>query len=113
MHELGIANEILAVAVSESERHAAKGVSSIRLRVGVLRAVEPGNLSFLFEHVARGSVAEGATIEIDEEPVRIMCPSCGISDARSLCWECPTCGRAGISATGGDTLEIVSLELDT
>jgi hydrogenase nickel incorporation protein HypA/HybF len=112
MHELGVANEILGVAVSEAERHGSRKVSSIRLRVGVLRAIEPGNLSFLFEHVARGTVAEGATLEIDEEPVRVECPSCGVSDARSMPWECPTCGGAGLSATGGDALEIVFLEID-
>ncbi|MBI5904719.1 MAG: hydrogenase maturation nickel metallochaperone HypA [Deltaproteobacteria bacterium] len=112
MHELGVANEILNIALSESDRHAAKKVVSIRLRVGVLRAIEPGNLSFLFGHVARGTPADGAVLEIDEEPVRVDCPSCGVSDARSIPWECPTCGGAGISATGGESLEIVSLELD-
>ncbi len=113
MHELGIANEILGVAVSEADRHGAKKVSSIRLRVGVLRAVVPENLSFLFGHVARGTVAEGAALEIEEEPVRVECPSCGIADVRSIPWECPKCRGAGISATGGDSLEIVSLEIDT
>ncbi|RJP22432.1 MAG: hydrogenase maturation nickel metallochaperone HypA [Deltaproteobacteria bacterium] len=112
MHELGVANEILNIALSESDRHAAKKVVSIRLRVGVLRAIEPGNLSFLFGHVARGTPADGAVLEIDEEPVRVDCPSCGVSEARSIPWECQTCGGAGISATGGESLEIVSLELD-
>ncbi len=112
MHELGIANEILDVALSEAERHAAKKVTSIRLRVGVLRAVEPGNLSFLFEHLARGTPAEGALIEIVEEPVRVDCEACGVFEAHSFLLECPRCKGPGVSVTGGDSLSIVSLDVD-
>ena len=113
MHELGIANEILGVALSEADRHAAKKVTSIRLRVGVLRAIEPENLSFLFGHLARGTPAEGALLEIVEEPVRVECASCGVSDARAFAFECPRCKGPDISVTGGDSLSLLSLDVDT
>ena len=112
MHELGVANEILDTALSEAVRHAAKRVTSIRLRVGVLRAIEPENLSFLFGHLARGTTAEGALLEIVEEPVRIECPACGPSEARAFTFECPRCKASGASVTGGDALAILSLDIE-
>ena len=112
MHELGVAGEILDVALSEADRHAAGKVTSIRLRVGVLRAIEPGNLSFLFGHLARGTAAEGALLEIEEEPVRVECGACGVSEASSFTVECPRCKGAGVSVTGGDSLSILSLDID-
>lgn len=112
MHELGVANEILDVALSEADRHAAKKVTSIRLRVGVLRAIEPENLSFLFEHLSRGTVAEGALLEIEEEPIRVECAACGVSEARSFTVECPRCNGSSVSVTGGDSLLILSLYID-
>ena len=112
MHELGVASEILEVALSEADRHAAKKVTSIRLRVGVLRAIEPGNLSFLYEHLARGTPAEGALLEIVEEPVRVECEACGVSEVHSFTWECPRCKGTGVSMTGGDSLSILSLDVD-
>ena len=112
MHELGIANEILDIALNETERHAAKKVTSIRLRVGVLRSIEPENLSFLFEHLARGTPAEGALLEIVEDPVRVECEACGVSEAPSFTWECPRCKGSGVSVTGGDSLSILSLDVD-
>ena len=112
MHELGVASEILEVALSEAGRHAAKKVTSIRLRVGVLRAIEPGNLTFLFEHLARGTAAEGALLEIVEEPVRVECEACGVSEASSFTLECPRCKGVGVSLTGGDSLSILSLDIE-
>jgi len=112
VHELGVAGEILDVALAEAGRHAAKKVTSIRLRVGVLRAVEPDNLAFLFEHLARGTLAEGARLEVVEEPIRVDCPACGPSEARAFPLECPRCKEPGVSVTGGDTLSILSLDID-
>ncbi len=112
MHELGIANEILDIALTESERHAAKKVTSIRLRVGVLRSIAPENLSFLFEHLARGTPAEGALLDIVEEPVRVECETCGVSEALSFTLECPRCKGSVVSVTGGDSLSILSLDVD-
>jgi len=113
VHELAVASEILEVALSEADRHAARKVTSIRLRVGVLRAIEPENLSFLFEHIARGTPAEGALLEIVEDPVRVECEACGVSEASSLTWECPRCKGTGVSVTGGDSLTILSLDIDS
>ncbi len=112
MHEFGVASEILDVALSEAERHAAKKVTSILLRVGVLRAIEPEHLSFLFAHLAHGTPADGARLEILEEPLRAECPACGPFEARSIAWECPVCKGPVAAASGGDSLEIVSLEVD-
>jgi len=112
VHELGVASEILEVALTEADRHAAKKVTSIRLRVGVLRAIEPGNLSFLFEHLARGTPAEGALLEIVEDPVRVVCEACGVSETPSFTVECPRCQGAGVSVTGGDSLSVLSLDVE-
>ena len=112
MHELGVAGEILDVALSEADRHAAKKITSIRLRMGVLRGIEPENLSFLFEHLARGTPAEGALLEIVEEPVRVECEACGASEASTFTYECPRCKGTGVSVTGGDSLLILSLDVD-
>ena len=112
MHELGVANEVLNVVLSEAERHAARKVESVSLRVGVLRAIEPEHLSFLFSHLAHGTLADGATLDIREEPVRVECAACGVSEARSMPWECPRCRGSSITTRGGDSLDIISLEID-
>lgn len=112
MHELGIAEEILGVVLSEAGRNQAKKVSAIRLRVGVVRAIEPEQMAFIFEHIARDTPAEGAVLHIEEVPVRVECATCGVMEARSFAWECPKCKGFEISVQGGDTLEIVSIDIE-
>lgn len=111
MHELGLAGEILDVVLSEARRNGARRVTAVTLRVGVLRAIEPEQISFLFAHLAQGTAADGARMEVLEDPVRVGCPACGASEARRIVWECPRCRGSGVVATGGDALEIVSLEV--
>jgi hydrogenase nickel incorporation protein HypA/HybF len=111
LHELGIASEILDVALSEAQRHGAAKVSEVRLRVGVLRAVEPEHLRFLFGHLARGTPADGAVVAVEEVPVRVKCAACGVSEAYSAVWLCPRCQAADVEVTGGEALEIVSIDI--
>lgn len=112
MHELGIAGEILNVVQQEAEKHEAKKVTAVTVRVGVLRGIVPENLRFLFESLAGGTIAFGAPMVIEEEPVRIECVACGTMEASAMAWECPSCKCPDIAVRGGDSLRIVSVELD-
>jgi hydrogenase nickel incorporation protein HypA/HybF len=112
VHELGVASEILGIVLSESARHKANKVTRVKLRVGVLRGIVPENLLFLFSHIARGTPAENAALEIEEETVRVECGSCGTSESPSFVMECPACGGSGIKVGCGDSLLVVSIEMD-
>lgn len=113
MHELGIATEILDIALAEAKKHGGNRIAAVHLRVGVLRGVVPEHLLFLFGHVAKGTIAEDARIAIEEEPVRIDCEACGPSEAREFALECPDCGNPCGKIEGGDDLRIVSIDIDT
>lgn len=112
MHELGIAGEILSAALAEAGRHGAARVLSVTVRVGVLRGIVPDHLRFLFGHMARGTIAEGAVLAIEDEPVRVACPACGTIASGSIVLSCPACGREEIRLDGGDALSVVSLDID-
>jgi hydrogenase nickel incorporation protein HypA/HybF len=113
LHELGIATEILDIALAEAQKHGGNRITAVSLRVGVLRGVVPEHLFFLFGHVAKGTIAEDARLEIEEEPVRIECEACGPFEAREFIFECPACKRPSGKVAGGDALRIVSIDIDT
>ena len=112
MHELGIASDIQSIALSDAEKHGARTIGRVTIRVGVLRGVVPGHLSFLFGEVARETIAAGAVLDVEEEPVRIVCGTCGTTEAREFTFECPACKAPCGRVEGGDALRIVSLDID-
>jgi hydrogenase nickel incorporation protein HypA/HybF len=65
MHELGITENIIAIAASHAQ--GAK-VRRITLTIGQLSAVMPEAIRFCFDVCARGSPLEGAALEIEEPP---------------------------------------------
>ncbi|MBI5342703.1 MAG: hydrogenase maturation nickel metallochaperone HypA [Deltaproteobacteria bacterium] len=112
MHELGIARDILDIAVAEAEKHGGCRITRVDLEVGVLRGVVPENLAFLFGHVAMGTIAEGARLAIEEQPARVACEACGPVEARGFTIACPACGSPAVKVEGGDALRILSIDID-
>ena len=109
MHELALAQAVLDVV---AEHAGERPVERVEVRVGALRQVVPGSLAFCFEAVARGTVAEGAELAIEQVPVRISCRRCG-GDAEldGFPLACPACGGVDVEVTAGEEFLIESLEV--
>ena len=63
MHELALATEVVDICAGRAEGAC---VLRVRLEVGRLAAVAPDALRFCFDACARGTVVEGAALEIIE-----------------------------------------------
>lgn len=112
MHELGIATEIVAAAVSQGEKHGAARITTVTVRVGVLRGIVPDSLRMYFDLAARGTPAEGAALEIEDDAAVVVCPGCGERPVSGLALSCPACGRDGVRLSGGDSLQLVSIDIE-
>jgi hydrogenase nickel incorporation protein HypA/HybF len=78
---------------------------SIRIEVGHLAAVLPDSLRFCFELCARGSTAEGATLEIIETPGEAICDACGQSIVLASPMGRCACG-GGLKIIAGEELKM-------
>jgi hydrogenase nickel incorporation protein HypA/HybF len=109
MHELSIASAILDTA----GRHAAgRRVTVVSLRVGELRQVVPDTLAFYWEHVARGTICDGARLDQELVAARLRCGPCGAEWAMGEAdFRCGGCGRAAEVAAGQE-LEVESIEVE-
>ena len=109
MHELSVA----AAVVDTVERHArGRRVTAVTLRVGHMRQVVPDSLSFYFEHVARGTVCEGARLEIEQVPAELRCEDCEQTWLpRDAAFRCPRCDGAG-RVERGEEMEVESIEVE-
>ena len=109
MHELSLASAIIATV----ERHAAgRRVTAVRLQVGHLRQVVPASLEFYFEHVARGTVVEGARLEQEAIPARLRC-SCGhLWELDGIDFRCAACGVADAVVVSGEEFLVESIDVE-
>ena len=86
-------------------------VHSVRVEVGALCAVVPDAMTFCFDLVTEGTVAAGATLEIDLRPGEARCRRCGagfeLTDPILLC----ACGSADVEVLAGRDLRILSMEV--
>lgn len=110
MHELALAQSVVTILCEEAKRHGLARVDAFRLQVGELRAVVPEMLETCLEAVGRGTVAEGARVELEIVPGRARC-GCGEEfTVGELLFLCPGCGRPGGVIIAGQELTLVELE---
>jgi hydrogenase nickel incorporation protein HypA/HybF len=113
MHELSIAQSLLEVVEKEAAPFNKAKVTLIKLRVGKLSGVVPDALRFAFEIIRKGSVAEDASLDIEEVPISIKCNECRkIIVAEDPFMICPHCDGSNVEMVAGKELEIRELEID-
>jgi hydrogenase nickel incorporation protein HypA/HybF len=114
MHELGIMESTLELAMREVERHQAKTVQTITLRIGELTAVETDALRFAFEALKPGTPMENARLVVEAVPGRALCKACSHEFATGAngFLGCPQCGAYTGCLTAGREIELARLELD-
>ena len=113
MHELAIAEGILDAAIPEAQRHGAKRVLEVRLKIGELSGVLPYYMQECFRIAAAGTIAESAQLKIERIGVEILCRDCGYEgpvDRKKI--RCPHCGSAELKLIRGREYYVDSLEVE-
>lgn len=113
MHELSIAQALMAQVLRASHDHGGGKVRMIRLSVGALSGVEPPLLARAFTIARAGTLADEAELQIETPPIRVRCPDCGAeTEAQVNRLVCGQCGNWRVTLTSGEELLLLSLELD-
>jgi hydrogenase nickel incorporation protein HypA/HybF len=112
MHELSLCEGIREVIEDRARAHAVTAVRAIRLEIGRFAGVEKPALAFAFDVVMRGSVAEGARLEMIDLPGRAMCYDCAQEvEIDHRLSPCPACGGGRLLPVAGDEMRIRDMEV--
>jgi len=113
VHEVGIIQEAVRMAVEAARHQGASRVTCIRLRVGVMSGVVPEALSFAFDLAIRETMAQGATLEIETVTPACWCARCQQEfDCADYVNECPQCGDMSNELRRGKELDLISVEVE-
>ncbi len=112
MHEMSLALSVLQIVEDAARPHLPARVTCVRLEIGALAAVESEALRFCFDAVTRGSLAEGATLEIELAPGRGLCLACGQEVVvEAMVADCPGCGDGPVQAVGGTQMRVRDFDI--
>jgi hydrogenase nickel incorporation protein HypA/HybF len=113
MHEMALAGGVLQVIEQAAREQRFARVRTVWLEVGRLAAVEPEAMRFCFDAVVRGSVAEGARLELQVAAAEGWCLRCERAFAPEARFDpCPHCGGYEVRVEGGEQMRVTELEVD-
>ncbi len=113
MHEMSLAEGVLQIMEAQAKAQNFKRVKTVWLEIGELSHVDPEAIAFCFDAVTRGSIADGAKLEIVRTPGQAWCHDCAEQvDVRSLADPCPKCNGHKVQVTSGDDMRVKELEVD-
>jgi hydrogenase nickel incorporation protein HypA/HybF len=113
MHEMSIAESLVDLIEDEARREGFAHVRRIVVKLGALGHIDPAALLFCFDAVARGTVAQGASLDMETVPGTGWCPQCQRSVAITQRYDlCPACGQSHVQMMAGDELRLAELEVE-
>ncbi|WP_028587024.1 hydrogenase maturation nickel metallochaperone HypA [Desulfocurvus vexinensis] len=111
MHEMSIAQSLVAIIKEEMEKHGLTRLHAVRVCHGRLAALVPDALAFAFEACTLGTPMQGVRLELAEIPIVLRCSQCAQEfspEQGDLFMPCPACGEG----LGHEVLQGKELYLD-
>lgn len=113
MHEAGIAQSILDIALKTAKDNAADKITLVAVRVGKMSAVDEASLRFAFDALKADTIAKDAVFDYTETPLKGKCLSCGAEkEFERYFMSCPECGSYKISLISGNELEVSHIDVE-
>lgn len=113
MHELWICKNLLEIINQKMIDKNHCQVKKVYLEIGQLLAIEKSALTFSFEVLTQGTLAENADLVIIEIPARALCEFCGKNVSLNQYYDaCNYCGSFSLKVTQGEELRVKSMEVE-
>jgi len=112
MHEMSLCEGVVQLIEDQAEQQQFTRVNTVWLEIGALAGVEIEAMRFSFEAVAKGTLADGARLEIIDIPGRAICPACASNVQVCARFDgCPICGHYPLALIAGEEMRIKELEV--
>jgi hydrogenase nickel incorporation protein HypA/HybF len=114
MHEVGLMQGALSIAIEHAREADAQHIERVRLRVGAGAGLAAESLELAFEIAARGTIAEGAHLDLEEVPMRCYCERCNLEfTPDELFVACPQCHDTNVVVRQGYECELAAIEISS
>jgi hydrogenase nickel incorporation protein HypA/HybF len=122
MHDVTAAQRIASTVLQAAREQGAERVERVEIALGAMTMIDREQLEFWLEQVFRGTVAEGAEVQIEQLSLRVRCGECGYEGAVEVpedpiyhlmpyVPECPECSSDELEVLGGDACVVQSIRV--
>jgi hydrogenase nickel incorporation protein HypA/HybF len=109
MHEASLAVEVVRILEAQADR--LRTITRVELEVGTLACVDVPTLRSAVEAAIRGTLAQGALIDVIVSPARARCGACGHEEAPpDRITPCSACGSPRRTWLAGNALKVRAVE---
>ena len=113
MHELSVTESLLKIAVQHAEKANAQRVTDLHIVIGDLASMVDDSIQFYWEIIAKGTIAEEATLHFRRVPAELQCNHCSTkyrpTDRELIC---PACGGVGARIVAGEEFALESIDVE-
>lgn len=113
MHEHGIAQEMVTLALEQAQAHHAERITKLNIEMSENVDESLDSLVQYLETLTRGTLAEGAQFEIHRVSARAQCRDCQYEFVQEYAVEpCPRCHSAHVQTAPHAEYSLASIEMD-
>jgi hydrogenase nickel incorporation protein HypA/HybF len=92
MHEHGVTERILEVALEQAKAHGGRRITDVYLTVGELSEISDESIRFYWTQVSHGTLGEHAELHFEHAPTDLICWGCGfVYRVNAETMMCPSC----------------------
>jgi len=113
MHEMGIAEKIIEIALASIPEDADNPrIERMNLRIGKFASVVEDSLRFCFGIITKDTPLEDTELVIESVPVLVHCNKCSHEwEVDDPIFKCPECKATDLEMLSGREINIESIEL--
>ena len=113
MHELGVTQSILKIALRHAEQAGAARITEVNLVIGELASIVDDSVQFYWDMISEGTIAHGAVLTFTRIPAALRCQECGHEfPLNHHDYACPSCGSRKVIVVGGEEFYMESIDVD-
>ncbi len=113
MHELGVTQNILEIALRHAAGANANRITELNLVIGQLATIVDDLVQFYWDIISKDTIAEGAFIHFRRLPVELLCLDCGTQYAPSGDgFACPHCHGEKFKVVVGEEFYLDSISVE-
>jgi len=113
MHELSVTESLLRIALEHAEKANAQRVTDLNIVMGELSSMVDDSIQFYWKIIAKGTIAEQATLHFRRVPAELECQTCferyHPTDKELAC---PQCNGVNTKIVAGEEFALESIDVE-